>query len=101
MDNTNTVLAKAIVKQFYPEMPDNYEGRRVQIALAALRQPTQTDANELLREAKLALEYCAGCDEGIEENEAEGMILSWAGSPAAVSYANICAHLAALEASNG
>lgn len=40
--------AKAIVKQFYPEMPDNYEGRRVQIALAALRQQAQPtpDAEE-------------------------------------------------------
>lgn len=30
--------AKAIVKQFYPEMPDDYEGRRVQIALAAFQR---------------------------------------------------------------
>lgn len=27
--------ARAIVKQFYPEMPANYSGRRVQIAIAA------------------------------------------------------------------
>lgn len=66
-----------------------------------LRQPTQTDANALLCEAKLAFEYGAGCDEGVAEHDAEAHILSWAGSPAAVSYANICAHLAALEVNNG
>lgn len=44
-DTQSAVLAKAkaIVKQFYPEMPDNYEGRRVKIAITALRQTTQSD----------------------------------------------------------
>ena len=41
---------------------------------------------EALRECKLALEYGAGCDEGVTYDVAEDEILRWVGSPAAVAY---------------
>lgn len=37
-------LARKIVKQFYPEMPDSYSGRRLQIALSAIQQTTELAA---------------------------------------------------------
>lgn len=40
-------MALAIVKRFYPEMPADYRGRRVQIALSAIEECTE-------RAAKLA-----------------------------------------------
>ena len=37
-------MARRIVKAHYPEMPDDYSGRRVQIALAAIIETTEAAA---------------------------------------------------------
>lgn len=49
MTDTEMAFARKIVKQFYPEMRDDYSGRRVQIVLAALA--TRPDHVEKLAEA--------------------------------------------------
>lgn len=60
-------MAKSIVKEFYPEMRSDYEGRRVKIALAAITAVTE-------RAAALADNWNAGrLDRVTEASVAEAL----------------------------
>lgn len=55
-DDPKLQMTLAIVKRFYPEMPADYRGRRVQIAIAAIEEcmamlPDEIDLFRIIRAA--------------------------------------------------
>lgn len=68
-DDPKLQMAQAIVKRLYPEMPANYRGRRVQIALAAIEECTE-------RAAKLASAYAAACTPNVTIGDDDSIYLT-------------------------
>lgn len=80
-----------------PDMPtakadydaaDNFldRARNKLAALTPSPCPGDVGMRGIVEEFCLAMEYAAGCDEGVDEDTAASEIMSWAGSPMAVVY---------------
>lgn len=58
---------------------------------------TITAMRSLIADLCEAMEYAAGCDEGVDQDTAASDVMSWAGSPMAVAYTNARAALSPCE----